>query len=159
QLTVEDLLICDALDAPVGIAGVMGSASSEIDDSTTEVALEMAWFQPEAVAATAARLGLRTEASARFERGVDPMVIDAAVTRFAELLSETSPDVAVAPGAVDSRGELPEPAVVTVRTKRVNDLLDTTLTRDDIAALLEPIGFPVTDDHVTVPSWRPDCTT
>jgi phenylalanyl-tRNA synthetase beta chain len=159
ELTPEDLLICDALDAPIGIAGIMGGASSEIDAGTTEVVLEMAWFQPLAVAATAARLGFRSEASARFERGVDPFVADAAVGRFVELLRETAPDVTVAPGAADGRGELPAPAVVHVRTERVNALLDTKLTSPDIAALLEPIGFAVDGNDVTVPSWRPDCAT
>ena len=86
----------------------MGGASSEIHDGTTTVALEMAWFEPGGVARTAARLGLRSEASARFERGVDPYVIDAAIGRFVELLRETSPTVQVAPGAVDARGVLPD---------------------------------------------------
>ncbi len=157
-LTPEDLLICDALDAPVGIAGIMGGASSEIDDATTEVALEMAWFEPVALATTAARLGLRSEASARFERGVDPMVADRAIARFVELLSETSPDVAIAPGAVDARGDLPAPAVVHVRPERVNALLATSFTMADIAALIEPIGFAVDGLQVTVPTWRPDST-
>jgi len=158
SLTADDLLICDGTDEPVGIAGIMGSASSEIDEATTEVALEMAWFAPVAVATTAARLGMRTEASARFERGVDPMVIDAAIGRFVDLLRETSPAVAVAPGAVDARGELPVPPTVRVRTDRVNALLGTSLTQPEIAALIEPIGFAVDGEHVTVPSWRPDCT-
>ena len=157
-LTTDDLLICDGTDQAVGIAGIMGSASSEIDEATTEVALEMAWFQPVAVATTAARLGMRTEASARFERGVDPMVIDAAIGRFVELLRETAPDVAVAPGAVDARGDLPVPPTVRVRTERVNALLGTSLTRADIAALIEPIGFAVDGEQVTMPPWRPDCT-
>jgi phenylalanyl-tRNA synthetase beta chain len=157
-LTADDLLICDGLDQPVGIAGIMGSASSEIDEASTEVALEMAWFEPVAVATTAARLGMRTEASARFERGVDPMVIDAAIGRFVELLRETAPAVAVAPGAVDARGDLPTPPTVRVRTERVNALLATSLTAQDIAALIEPIGFAVNGEQVTVPSWRPDCT-
>jgi phenylalanyl-tRNA synthetase beta chain len=158
SLVTDDLLICDGADQPVGIAGIMGSASSEIDEATTTVALEMAWFEPISIATTAARLGMRTEASARFERGVDPMVIDAAIGRFVELLRETAPEVAVAPGAVDARGDLPAPAVVAVRPERVNALLDTSLTAADIAALIEPIGFTVDGGRVTVPSWRPDCT-
>jgi phenylalanyl-tRNA synthetase beta chain len=158
-LTADDLVICDALDAPIGIAGIMGGASSEIDDGTTEVALEMAWFQPLGVAVTAARLGLRSEASARFERGVDPYVADRAIARFAELLRETSPDLAVAPGAVDERGDVPRPTVVTIRTSRLNALLGTQLSTAEIADLLEPIGFAVDGERVTVPSWRPDSST
>jgi phenylalanyl-tRNA synthetase beta chain len=161
--TADDLLICDGLDAPIGIAGIMGGASSEIHDGTTSVALEAAWFEPGGVARTAARLGLRSEASVRFERGVDPYVIDAAIGRFVELLQETSPTVRVAPGAVDARGQLPAPASTVLRTSRVNELLGTTLSSSDIAQLLEPIGFTAGDTEVpdvqtvTIPSWRPDC--
>ncbi len=161
--TTDDLLICDGEDTPIGIAGIMGGASSEIHDGTTTVALEMAWFEPGGVARTAARLGLRSEASARFERGVDPYVIDAAIGRFVELLRETSPSVQVAPGAVDARGVLPEPAAPRLRTSRANELLGIELTDDDIARLLEPIGFDVTPtespgvQQVAIPSWRPDC--
>ena len=70
--TGEDCLICDADGTPVGIGGIMGGASTEIGDATPGVLLEAAYFAPMAVARTAKRLGLRTEASARFERGCDP---------------------------------------------------------------------------------------
>lgn len=160
----DDLLICDGQDTPIGVAGVMGGASSEIHDGTTSVALEMAWFQPEPVAQTAVRLGLRSEASARFERGVDPFVIDAALGRFVELLRETSPRVAVAPGAVDARGDLPSPAATRLRTERVNRLLGIEITDGEIKQLLDPIGFTVGASlapgvqAVSIPSWRPDCS-
>ena len=159
----DDLLICDGHDTPIGVGGVMGGASSEIHDGTTSVALEMAWFQPETVARTAARLGLRSEASARFERGVDPFVIDAAIGRFVELLRETSPGVRVAPGAVDARGVLPDAGSARVRTRRVNQLLGIELTDGEIKALLDPIGFATTPtadagvQEVAIPSWRLDC--
>src|SRR5690606_34819722 len=86
-LTGDDLLICDAEDGPVGIAGIMGGADTEIDGSTTDVLLEMAWFLPIAIARTSRRLRLRSEASARFEKGTDPEVIDLAHRRFAELVA------------------------------------------------------------------------
>ena len=89
--TGDDCLICDAEGTPVGIGGIMGGASSEISDSTTEVLLEAAYFAPMAIARTSKRLGLRTEASARFERGVDPWGIEPAVRRFCELLAESIP--------------------------------------------------------------------
>jgi phenylalanyl-tRNA synthetase beta chain len=69
RLVHDDLLICDGTDDPVGIAGIMGGASAEIDESTTDVLVEMAWFEPVSVQRTSRRLGLRTEASMRFERG------------------------------------------------------------------------------------------
>ena len=74
----------------MGIGGVMGGASSEIDDATVRVLLEAAYFDPMAIARTSKRLGLRTEASARFERGCDPAGIDRAAERFCELLALTA---------------------------------------------------------------------
>ena len=76
--TGEDCLICDAEGTVVGIAGIMGGASTEISETTTRVLLETAYFDPMAIARTSKRLGLRTEASARFERGCDPWAIDRA---------------------------------------------------------------------------------
>src|SRR5207253_8769882 len=91
RLTAEDDVITDAEDTPVGIAGVMGGASSEIGDDTREVLLEAAWWKPIASARTSKSLNLRTEASARFEKGADWALIDLAVARFAELLGLTPP--------------------------------------------------------------------
>jgi phenylalanyl-tRNA synthetase beta chain len=161
-LTSDDLLICDAEDRPIGIAGVMGGAHTEIGDGTTTVALEMAWFDPSAVSATASRLGLRSEASARFERGRDPYGIDRAVARFVELLRETCPDLVVHDGAVDARGQLPpEVRPVRVRPDRVNAILGAALTPEEMGAKLNPIGFTsrlAADGllDVDIPSWRPD---
>ncbi|MEX2659471.1 MAG: phenylalanine--tRNA ligase subunit beta [Acidimicrobiales bacterium] len=157
RLTSDDLLICDAERTPVGIAGIMGGASSEISERTTEVLLEVAWFLPIAISRSSRRLKLRTEASARFEKGVDWAVIDTAVRRFCELLG-------VSPGApaVDERGELPGKPVVRVRTARVNDILGTELGHAEITGHLDAIGF-ATVAHgggdlldVTIPTWRPD---
>src|SRR5207249_6282683 len=83
ELIATDLLICDQDDRPVSIAGVMGGANTEIDDMTTSVLLEMAWFEPGAIAATARRLGLRSEASLRFERGTDYEHVELCARRFA----------------------------------------------------------------------------
>ena len=161
--TAEDLLICDAEDRPIGIAGVMGGADTEISDGTTTVALEMAWFDPIAVAGTAARLGLRSEASARFERGRDAYGIDRAVARFVELLRETCPELVVHAGMIDARGELPpEVRSVRVRPDRVRALLGAEIATADMVERLQAIGFGVSVDQgglldVAVPSWRPDC--
>ncbi len=160
RFEVGDCLICDAADDPVGIAGIMGGASSEIGASTSEVLLEAAWWRPIAIARTSKRLGLRTEASARFERGTDPEAIDRAVARFCELLGADG--AVAAPGVVDVRTPaLPGPVVVRTRTARVNALLGTELADDDVRGLLEPLGFAAAEvepgvHDVTVPSWRPD---
>ena len=161
----DDLLICDANDVPIGVGGIMGGQDSEISDATTVVALEIAWFEATGVGQTAARLGLRSEASVRFERGVDPYGIDASIARFAELLRETCPDLVVHRGIADSRGSgLPAPErSTTVRIDQVNRILGTSLAATDLPPLLDPIGYTVsgaTAGAVTVsvmlPSWRPD---
>ncbi|MDQ6616137.1 MAG: phenylalanine--tRNA ligase subunit beta [Actinomycetota bacterium] len=175
RLEGDDCLIVDAENTPVGIGGIMGGASSEISDATTTVVLEAAYFTPMAIARTGKRLGLHTEARARFERGVDPEMIDRAVDRFVSLLAASQG--AASQGAasqsdsvrrratldVASPEHLPAPRPVAVRTARVNDILGTSLTDADIARLLAPIGFAAApaDDGVqvvTIPTWRPDST-
>lgn len=163
----DDCLICDAEGVPVGIGGIMGGASSEISDSTTRVLLETAWFTPTAIARTAKRLGLRTEASVRFERGVDPEGVAGSAARFVELAGQVA-GATPASGAATRRGEVPVGSRVIVRTDRVNGVLGTSLASEEVRSLLEPIGFsclavPGNDGGgegsftVTVPGWRPDC--
>jgi phenylalanyl-tRNA synthetase beta chain len=177
----SDLLICDATSVPVGVAGIMGGASSEISASTTIVLLEAAWFSPFAVSRTGTRLGLTSEARHRFERGVDTEVAARAAARFGQLLGAVTPPAGppsdLAPPAagalavsvrvgpsVDVRADahLPVPATVEVRTGRVNALLGTALDDGVIAKLLTSIGFAVGagdapgTQTVAVPSWRPD---
>jgi phenylalanyl-tRNA synthetase beta chain len=163
--TGVDCVICDANDVVVGIAGIMGGASSEISESTAEVLLEAAYFTPMAIARTSKRLGLRTEASARFERGCDPWGIDASVNRFLQLLAESVPGLRVCDGTLDVRGEVPGQFTLSVPIARVQRQIGVPLTRDEIADLLDPIGFTTTatttsgsDGHlnVLVPTNRPD---
>jgi phenylalanyl-tRNA synthetase beta chain len=159
-----DCLICDAGGSVVGIAGIMGGASSEISPSSRRVVLETAHFNPMAIARTSKRLSLRSEASHRFERGVDIEGADRAARRFCELLKLTSPEVRLSGPVVDvkapgSGGRL----TVSLRTTRVNGVLGTKLSAGEITALLEPIGFGVvvgaSGVHtVDVPSFRPDVT-
>ena len=159
---LRDCVICDAGDAATGIGGVMGGATSEIAASTTRILLEAAYFAPMAIARTSKRLGLRTEASTRFERGVDPEGIDRAALRFCELLAASAGDtMAVACGALDVRGKVPGPRTVRVRSSRVNALLGSELSDGEIAGYLEPIGFGSRLEspgvlEVTVPTFRPD---
>ncbi|HJL90443.1 MAG TPA: phenylalanine--tRNA ligase subunit beta [Acidimicrobiales bacterium] len=160
-LTEADGVVADVDDTAIGIAGVMGGASTEIHDGTSSVALEMAWWDPMSIATSARRLGLRSEASARFEKGADPEVADLAMRRFAELLGEAG--ASLAPGAVDVRGDTPVRESIRVRTDRVNRILGTDLSRDRIAELLGSIEFAnhVVDGDldVVVPSFRPDSAT
>ena len=160
-LTASDGVIADGTDTAIGIAGIMGGASTEVSDNTTSILLEMAWWDPMTITTSSRRLGLRSEASARFERGSDPEVAERAMRRFVELLADAG--ATLAPGIVDVRGNLPDRSPVRVRTSRVNALLGTDLTRDEMADLLTSIEFtntPVGDDlDVTVPSFRPDSAT
>jgi phenylalanyl-tRNA synthetase beta chain len=163
-LTTDDCVIADAGSVGVGVAGIMGGAASEIGDDTAAVVLEAAWFEPMAVARTGKRLGLLTEARTRFERGVDPEITRNSVERFVALLAEHQPGIRR--GATVERldrSHLPSPSTITVRRDRVNAILGTTLGDDDIAGLLQPIGFGLRADpngahEVTVPTWRPDTT-
>lgn len=164
-LSSADLAICDAADVPIGVGGVMGDLHSEITDATTTVALEAAWFDAVGTMQSAQRLGLRTEASARYERGVDPYGLDRAAARFVELLRETCPDLRVHSGRVDVRGAAlpPEHRETTVRLARINALLDLELSETEVADLLGPIGFTVGEWRdgaapVALPTWRPDST-
>ena len=167
----HDCLICDANSVPVGIGGIMGGENTEIGPGTTTVLLEAAYFTPMAIARTGARVGLATEARSRFERGVDPELAARAVERFTALLAATTnasgPDGAASgvrrgPTAdVVSEADMARPPTVLLRTDRVNALLGTQLTDDDIEFLLRPIGFTAGRvdagvHSVRVPSWRPD---
>ncbi len=159
-LSADDCVICDATGTPVGLGGIMGGASSEISPSTTSVLLEAAYFDPMSIARSSKRLNLRSEASARFERGCDPEGIDRASSRFFEILGLGE----VAAGTLDVwQRPAPSPPV-RVRTGRVNALLGTGLADDDVCSLLAPIGFMVTPvgdglHDVVPPSFRPDATT
>ncbi|MDP9442254.1 MAG: phenylalanine--tRNA ligase subunit beta, partial [Actinomycetota bacterium] len=146
-------------DRAVGIAGIMGGESSEISQATSTVLLEAAFFSPMAIARTSKRLNLRTEASARFERGCDPEGIDRVIERFCELLGSGQ----VAPGTLDERRGFAPPEPITLRTGRLNALLGTELTDDQIREYLGPIGFTATPvapgvHRVQPPSFRPDAT-
>jgi phenylalanyl-tRNA synthetase beta chain len=160
----RDCVICDASDVAIGIGGIMGGGSTEISAATSRVLLEAAYFTPMAIARTSKRLGIRSEASARFERGCDPEGIDRAALRLCEILGATSgARFRVSAEVIDVRGPVPVSSRVRVRTVRVNDILGSTLDDEAVAGYLEPIGFmcdrpgPGALD-VTVPTFRPDTT-
>ncbi len=137
-----DVLITDAEGTPVGIGGIMGGASSEVYGGTTRVLLEAAHFDRLTIAKTSKRLGLRSEASARFERGVDPLGIENAIARYAQLASGSGAKVTAA-AVVEAPEHVPLPQPIQLRTARVNGLLGTDLDDERVASLLTPIGFVV----------------
>jgi phenylalanyl-tRNA synthetase beta chain len=151
-LEPEDLLITDAL-RPVAIAGIMGGLESEVGDSTTDILLEAANFEPIGILRTSERLGLRSEASNRWEKGVDPYVAEQAAIFATELLAELTGGRFT--GAGDVHGELPERPVTKLRPKRAEALIGLSIPWAEQRANLERLGFEVTDDWtVTVPTWR-----
>jgi phenylalanyl-tRNA synthetase beta chain len=161
RLAAGEGLIVDRDDRPIGIAGVMGGADTELNDATTDVLLEAAWWDPPSITRTTRRLSLHSEAARRFARGTDPEMLRAAVVRYAELLAPGG--ATLDDGLLDERGALPLPPAVRVRTERVRLVLGSALEADEIAAQLEPIGFactPAPDGFdVQVPTWRPDSST
>lgn len=161
-LTSIDGVIADASDTVISLAGVMGGASTEISGSTTDVLLEMAWWDPPSISRTVKRLNLPSEASTRFRRGADwGDNIDRAMQRFVQLAVEAGA-VAVK-GQIDVRGTLPDRTPIRVRTEKVNGLLGTDLRAEQMAAHLGPIGFASSvvdgDLDVTIPTWRWDTAT
>jgi len=161
-LETNDGVITDESDTIISLAGVMGGATTEISDSTTEVLLEMAWWDPPSISRTVKRLNLPSEASTRFRRGADwGGNIDRAMRRFIQLAAESG--ITAVSGFVDVPGTTPDRTPVPVRVAKVNGLLGTELTADDMAAHLTSIGFEVTMAgdtlHVVVPTWRWDTAT
>ena len=162
-LVSNDGVIANEAGEIVSLAGVMGGATTEISDSTSNVLLEMAWWDPPSISRTVKRLNLPSEASTRFRRGADyGDNIPRAMRRFIQLAAEAG--VTAVTGMVDVDGTTPDRTPVPVRVARVNGLLGTSLSNAEMVALLEPIGFECTafsDDviDVTIPTWRWDTTT
>ena len=141
-LSAQDGLIVGSQDEPLSLAGVMGGASTEISESTTAALIEAAWWDPMTISRTSRRLGLRSEASARFERGVDPEIAELALLRFAELAARTGA-ASLAHGTVIAKGSEPVSLPVRVRVDRVNAMLGTDIAGKEMVRLLEPMGFAV----------------
>jgi phenylalanyl-tRNA synthetase beta chain len=157
ELDPQDLLITDD-SGPIGLAGVMGGESTEISAATTDVVIETAHFDPVTIFRAQKRHKLGSEASKRFERGVDPALPQAAADRVAELLVELGggtidPGVTVV-GAAPARRTITAPAAQSAHVTGME------ITADQAVQLLEAVGCAVTVDGemltATVPSWRPD---
>src|SRR5256714_19593 len=152
RLEQRDLVIADAEKA-VAIAGIMGSADSEVDDATTEVLLEAANFEPVGIMKSSERLGLRTEGSNRWEKGVDPHLAGQAAVLASELIAEHAGGRWV--GETEVSADLPLPPVVRLRPERVNTLLGMEIDPDTQIGILTRLGFEdAGEDSVRVPTWR-----
>ncbi|MCA1834199.1 MAG: phenylalanine--tRNA ligase subunit beta [Actinomycetota bacterium] len=158
-LESDDVMICDAKRA-VAVAGIMGGGDTEVSTETTDILLESAYFDPQRIAATARRLGLRTEASVRFERGADVEAVPGAADRVCELLLEICGGT-VATGVLDVMARRPKPKPVRLDIARASTLIGVSIPAADMASMLGSIGMDVTSSsrtslRVIPPSFRPD---
>jgi phenylalanyl-tRNA synthetase beta chain len=158
----DSLLICDG-EGPVALAGIMGGLNSEIDPSTTDVLIESACFDPVCIRRTTKKVGLRSESSYRFERGVDPEGVIRALDHAAELMALTGGGK-IARGRIDVYPSPFRPPVLTLRVGRANRFLGTALTGGQMAGALRALHMRVEELDggeslkVIPPSFRPDIT-
>ena len=153
-LNANHLVIADEGRA-VGLAGIMGGLNSEIVDDTNHVVFESACFDGTCIRRGALALGMRTEASAKFEKGLDPMNTLPAVNRACELV-ELLGAGEVVDGVIDLLNYVPQPTVLTLEPDKINALLGTGIPEDEMVRILQRLGFGVEGRQVTVPSWRGD---
>ena len=154
KLTGNMLVIADETRA-VGLAGVMGGENSEIVADTADVVFESACFDGTCIRKTALALGMRTEASAKFEKGLDPLNTLPAVNRACELV-ELLGAGEVVDGIIDVLNFVPQPRVLKLEPEKINGLLGTDVAKDEMVRILRKLDFTVEGDQVTVPSWRGD---
>ena len=155
-LTPGMLVIADP-EGPVALAGVMGGANSEITDETTTIVFESANFLGHSIRKTAIALGMRTDASGRFEKGLDLFATVPAVDRACELVEMLGAGE-VYDGTIDVLAKEPETTFIELDDKRINALLGTDIPREFMADTLTSLGFELNGNTLTVPSWRGDCT-
>ena len=148
------LVIADG-EKPIGLAGIMGGENSEIVADTATVVFESANFNGTSIRQTALALGLRTEASGKFEKNLDPMLTVPAVQRACELV-ELLNCGDVLDGTIDVLHFVPQPRQLPLEPERINRLLGTEISRADMVAYLNRLEIPVEGDQIHIPSWRPD---
>ncbi|MCK5145959.1 phenylalanine--tRNA ligase subunit beta [bacterium] len=159
KLDPGDLLICDGLRA-IALAGIMGGQNSEISDSTVNILLESAYFDPKKIRRTAKRLGLSTDASQRFERGADPNGVIYALDRAAQLMAEYA-DGEISQGIIDCYPKKINEHSVNVRPARVNHVLGSNFSVDIMTDVFNRLYLTTTGKDpitVTIPTFRPDLT-
>ena len=154
KLNSNMLVIADDTRA-VGLAGIMGGENSEIVSDTVDVVFESANFDGTCIRKGALALGMRTEASAKFEKGLDPMNTLPAVNRACELVEMLGAGEVV-DGVIDVVNSLPEPTVLALRPDKVNALLGTDISVARMQDILRSLQFGVDGETVSVPSWRAD---
>jgi len=154
QLTSSMLVIADETRA-VGLAGIMGGMNSEIVADTADVVFESACFDGTCIRKTALALGMRTDASSKFEKGLDPMNTLPAVNRACELV-ELLGAGDVVDGVIDVLNSVPQPTVLPLEPEKINALLGTDVPEQEMIRILKKLDFGVENGMVSVPSWRGD---
>ena len=154
QLNSSMLVIADEHRA-VGLAGIMGGENSEIVEDTVDVVFESANFNGTSIRRTALALGMRTEASAKFEKGLDILNTLPAVNRACELVEMLGAGE-VLDGTIDILNFVPQPKQLKLRADKINALLGTDIDAAEMCRILQELGFGVDGDIITVPSWRGD---
>nr|MDA3846900.1 phenylalanine--tRNA ligase subunit beta [Vallitaleaceae bacterium] len=155
-LNSQNLVIADGT-RPVAVAGVMGGANSEVNEDTKSILFESANFNGVNVRLTAKQLGMRTEASARFEKGLDPYNVKPALLRACELV-ELLGAGKVVPGIIDNHRDLPKKHIIEFRPKKMNEFLGTDISIEQMVDILEKLEFEVDLEkmEIAVPTFRPD---
>ncbi|MBE6921402.1 MAG: phenylalanine--tRNA ligase subunit beta [Ruminococcaceae bacterium] len=148
------LVIADD-ERAIGLAGIMGGENSEIMDDTTTVVFESANFNGTSIRQTALALGMRTDASGKFEKNIDPMMTVPAVERACELV-ELLGCGDVMDGIIDVLNYVPEARTVKLEPEKINNLLGTSISREDMVKYLNNLEISVEGDDILVPSFRPD---
>jgi len=156
KLDTSMLVIADA-DRAVAVAGVMGGANSEITENTKTILFESAAFNGISVRLTSKKLGLRTEASSRFEKGLDPEGAAAAIDRACQLVEQLGAGK-VCKGRIDCYVNKPETRVISFRPEKINALLGTSIDTEEMISIFKALEFEVDENNMTVkiPSFRPD---
>ena len=161
KMPKDALMICDG-KKPVALAGIMGGLNSEIEEDTSDILLESAYFDPMGIRRTSKQLGLSTEASIRFERGIDPNGSLRAAERAADLMAALAGGT-VSRGAVDAYPKKIEPLLIPLRVSRVNQILGTSINGKEIQTHLKNLQLEVRENgadsfRVTAPTYRVDLT-
>ena len=158
----ESMLIIADTKGPIGVAGVMGGLTSEVTDKTTNVLFEAAVFNGPSIRRTSKALGMHSEASGRFERGVNHKYTAYAIDRAAQLLQQICPSCKVSVGVIDVYPEPVEQRTVTFTAEQINDYLGTSIEKDRMVDILTKLEFGITESGYTiealVPTWRDDVT-
>ena len=155
RLLKPGMLVIADENKPIGLAGIMGGENSEIKDDTVTVVFESANFNGTSIRQTALALGMRTDASGKFEKNIDPMMTLPAVQRACELV-ELLQCGEVLDGIIDIINYVPQPHTVKLEPEKINRLLGTEISREMMVAYLKRLEIEVEGDDILVPSFRPD---